>query len=100
MTAIINDQDLTSLNSEGYLYIKNFLSVAELSPLMNKLTNLAAAFGSDVESTAAFGGNVDEAFVNIIKNKGETKAVVDSIGLILDLKRFTWETGLSYCVLE
>jgi ectoine hydroxylase-related dioxygenase (phytanoyl-CoA dioxygenase family) len=69
MIATINNQDLTSLNSEGYLYIKNFLSAAELSPLMNELVNLAAAFGSDADSTAAFGENVDEAFVSIVKNK-------------------------------
>lgn len=39
--------------------------------------------------------------VNQVPYPGETKAVVDSIGLNnIRLKRFTWETGISYCVLE
>jgi 2-polyprenyl-3-methyl-5-hydroxy-6-metoxy-1,4-benzoquinol methylase len=39
--------------------------------------------------------------VNQVPYPGETRAVVDSIGLNnIRLKRFSWETGISYCVLE
>jgi hypothetical protein len=39
--------------------------------------------------------------INQVPYPGETKAVIDSIGLNnIRLKRFTWETGISYCVLE
>lgn len=39
--------------------------------------------------------------VNQIPYPGETKAVVDSIGINnIKLKRFSWETGISYCILE
>lgn len=39
--------------------------------------------------------------VNQVPYPGETKAIIDSIGINnIRLKRFSWETGISYCVLE
>ena len=39
--------------------------------------------------------------VNQVPYPGETQAVKDVIGMPnIRLKRFTWETGLSYCVIE
>jgi len=39
--------------------------------------------------------------VNQVPYPGETRAIVDTIGVNnIRLKRFAWETGISYCVLE
>lgn len=70
MQTLINDKELKCLEDDGFLLIKNFLSKAELSPLMYELENLATAFGSTRESISK-ADSIDEIFVDIIKKNQE-----------------------------
>lgn len=72
MSNIINNNEIKSLEDNGYVVIKKFLSDDELSPLLSELKSLALAFGITNKQLDSF-ETIDEAFVEIIKNNKKLK---------------------------
>jgi len=72
MSNVINDNELKSLEDNGYVLIKRFLSDNELNPLLLELKNLALVFGISNEHLDSF-DTIDEAFVEIVKNNKNFK---------------------------
>lgn len=87
MNSIINGEQLSTLEDKGYLLIKHFLSQSDLNPLINELVKLAEAFGSTKEEISSQ-KNIDELFVNIIKNNQKLKPFLyDRLQLLPQLLR-------------
>jgi len=87
MSNAVSDADLSRLEGDGYLLVRNFLSQEDLRPLLKEIRHVGKAFGATNEKEIP-NNRVDELLINVINKKPELQAYLyDRLQLMPQLLR-------------